>query len=190
MKRVLVRTGGAALVLALGCWSSVGAQELPFEPTAKGLQDYANNADWGAKKLKFSNIGEGSNWDGWGSPCRDLTDRGGDLLCGGGYVEIRSPLGVQTCELDPYKGLYISNGRLGFETNECNELKPVAAEPPKEKPPEPPASQLAVKPDQITPANRPGTITLNRNEAIFGGGLIALISVLAGVAIGKRSEGD
>jgi len=90
-------------------------EELPFPNTPRGVQDYANQLNWGAgKKVVFSNVGGDSFWT---PPCQIM----GRLQCGGGYVEITDPLGTKVCQLRTDIGITFDLGRavMDFTTKEC-----------------------------------------------------------------------
>ena len=89
---------------------------LPFVNTPKGIQDYANSANWGSrKKLIFSEVGDSGG-------CEYNEGGGGRIRCGGGYVKISDPLETKVCELGVYVGLtYWTYGKkLSYNTKRCS----------------------------------------------------------------------
>ncbi len=93
-----------------------GGLQLPFVNTPKGIQDYANSANWGSrKKLIFSEVGDsgGCTYDEGG---------GGRIRCEGGYVKISDPLETKVCELAVWGGLIYSSyhKKLSYNTKRCS----------------------------------------------------------------------
>lgn len=228
MKRILARTGGAALAIALGCQSPANSEQVEnlVPPGSTLPEGYRVNLVYSFNSQSidgFLNAMNGVNWkDGakrnFFNP-RNCTvnrrDNSGRFFCNADMDET-SAIGNRRCaNIDimyspkklPYTYLstiphglpgkyYTESGSeetyrfYGVKEELCTKWKEVTAEPPKEKTPEPSAPPLEVRSDQITRANRPGTITLNRNGAIFAGILIASVSCLIGFLMGRSSKRD
>ena len=192
MKRMLARTGGAALVLALGCWSPVGAQELPFEATPEGFVEYLNSGVLGSSHKFFNPRNCGVN------PAFPTTRSYGCIV----DERTRSALGERTCIQKTF--LWQESNISGYnnirsEGGECSPWKEVAAEPPKEKtsevdqstqpgqPAQSAQSAQSVQSVQSVQSTTTEGITLN-NFQFFGGGIIVfLLGIATGVISTKRN---
>ena len=183
MKRVLARTGCAALLVALGCWSPASGEEIinsegeeyyfPFQTgNSDSFLEFVRMQPWdqGGSSYKFLKAYNCKLVNGYGRP---------SYGCNVDYEETGT-LGQRKC-IGYYLNYYAGGNRIYTPRNpqECSPWKEVAAEPPKEKPPEPPASQSVDQQEFISP------------EVIAVGGLvISFLAGLAGFAIGRGSKDD
>ena len=95
------------------------APQLPFPKTPRGIQEYANQQNWGSRvKVTFSDIGDRSVLN---TPCWHMPNVK-EIWCGGGYAEITDPLGTKVCELDKMFGLEYNykTKRMAYKAERCS----------------------------------------------------------------------
>ena len=101
---------------------------LPFTNTPRGVQEYANNYNWGARKtVVFSDVESCYLHDmyyGYDSVQKKSIYKD-YVSCRGGYVEITDPLGSKICELNKGIGGITWSGdsqenMMNYSTQRCS----------------------------------------------------------------------